>query len=370
MEVKVQKKTKLRPVAVPPGVEPEDLVNTPVIQEAARVLREGGLVAFPTETVYGLGANGLDSEAVAGVFAAKGRPADNPLILHIAAVEDLQQIVPEVPPLARTLAQSFWPGPLTIVLPKGPVVPAITTGGLNTVAVRMPDHPVALALLAAAGVPVAAPSANISGRPSPTEAAHVMADLQGKVDIILDGGSTSVGVESTVVDCTGPVPAILRPGGVSREALEEVVGRVELDPHVQGGEEIHGPVRSPGMKYRHYAPEAPAVLIRGEPPELFRRLTALANELEAQGETIGLMVSRELLGYWREHGVDGSRWQVAVMGSRTNPSEIAANIYRCLRELDETDVTQIILEGISARGVGLAVMNRLQKAAANRIIDV
>ena len=369
MEIKVQKETQLWQVTVPPGGGLEDLLNMPVIQGAAKVLRQGGLVAFPTETVYGLGANGLDSEAVAGIFAAKGRPADNPLILHIAALETLAQIVPEVPPLARRLAQVFWPGPLTIVLPKGPAVPDVTTGGLDTVAVRMPDHPVALALLKATGVPVAAPSANISGRPSPTEAAHVVVDLLGKVDIILDGGPTSVGVESTVLDCTGPVPVILRPGGVSKEALEEVVGVVELDPHVQGGKEIHGPVRSPGMKYRHYAPEASAVLVRGEPPGLFGRVTELARELEAQGENVGLMVSSEMLEYWCEQAVDHSRWQVAVMGSRTNPSELAANIYRCLRDLDETNVTQIILEGVPAEGVGLAVMNRLQKAAGNRIIE-
>lgn len=370
MEIKTQKKTRLMPVAAAEGASWEDLVNTPEIQEAARVLREGGLVAFPTETVYGLGANGLDSAAVAGIFAAKGRPADNPLILHIADAEALVQIAPEVPPLARRLGQAFWPGPLTMVLPKGPAVPYVTTGGLDTVAVRMPAHPVALALLSAAGVPVAAPSANISGRPSPTEAAHVAADLAGKVDIILDGGPTSVGVESTVLDCTGPVPVILRPGGVSKEALEEILGEVKLDPHVQGGNEVEGPVRSPGMKYRHYAPKAPAVLIRGEPPELFQQVTALAQKLEAQGETVGLLVSKEMLEYWRREGVDQSRWQIAVMGSRTDAAEVAASIYRGLRELDGTNATQIILEGISTAGIGLAVMNRLQKAAGNRVIDV
>jgi L-threonylcarbamoyladenylate synthase len=370
VEVRMQKNTQVLQVVVPPGRGPDVLLSSPVIQAAAKVLQQGGLVAFPTETVYGLGANGLDSEAVAGIFAAKGRPADNPLILHIAAMETLEQIVPEVPPLARRLAQSFWPGPLTLVLPKGPAVPAVTTGGLDTVAVRMPDHPIALALLAAAGVPVAAPSANISGRPSPTEAAHVTADLQGRIDIILDGGPTPVGVESTVLDCTGTIPVILRPGGVSKEALEDVVGTVELDSHVQEGEAVtDGPARSPGMKYKHYAPKAPAVLVRGEPPGLFMRITELAQELDAQGEMVGLMASRELLDYWRGQGIDQSKWQVMSMGSRTNPGELAANIYRCLRELDETNVTQIILEGVPAAGVGLAVMNRLQKAAAYRVVD-
>ncbi|NMB45254.1 MAG: threonylcarbamoyl-AMP synthase [Firmicutes bacterium] len=358
-------------VSAAPGADSENLKESTPILQAAQVLRRGGLVAFPTETVYGLGANGLDAGAVAHIFTAKGRPADNPLILHIAAMETIHQIVAEVPALALRLAQTFWPGPLTLVLPKAAEVPAVTTGGLDTVAVRMPSHPVALALIEAAGVPVAAPSANQSGRPSPTEAAHVIADLLGRVDIILDGGPTGIGVESTVLDCTQVRPVILRPGGISREDLEQVVGVVDIDPEVLTGETVEdGPVRSPGMKYKHYAPQAPAVLVEGKPPHLFQRLAQLATELEGQGEQVGLMVSSELLQYWAAQAIDSSRWQITCMGSRALPEEIAANLYRCLRALDKTHTTKILIEGVPTTGLGLAIMNRLEKAAAHRILEV
>ena len=368
--MKGEKRTQIWQVPVSPGAGPEAFKQSSPILRAARILREGGLVAFPTETVYGLGANGLDVDAVTSIFAAKGRPADNPLILHIASLEAIHGIVKEMPPLAIRLAGAFWPGPLTLVLEKAAHVPPVTTGGLDTVAVRMPSHPVALALLDVAGVPVAAPSANRSGRPSPTEAAHVITDLFGKVDVILDGGPTGIGVESTVVDCTGAKPIILRPGGVSKEALEKVIGEVDLDPHVLAAQEVEtGPVRSPGMKYKHYAPKAPAVLVEGEPPGLFQRLTELARELEAQGQQVGLMVSSELMQYWQDQAIDSGGWQIACMGSRANPGEIAASIYRCLRDLDQMSVAKIIIEGVPTSGIGLAIMNRLEKAAAHRIVD-
>lgn len=370
MEINRAKNTRIWQVLCSIGEDPESLKNSTPILQAAEVLRQGGLVAFPTETVYGLGANGLDAKAVVGIFAAKGRPTDNPLILHIASMGAIHQIVREMPPLAVHLADAFWPGPLTLVLPKAAIVPLKTTAGLDTVAVRMPAHPIALALIAAAGVPVAAPSANKSGRPSPTEAAHVVTDLLGSIDVILDGGPTGVGVESTVVDCTGRRPVILRPGGVSKEALEEIVGIVEIDPHVSASREAPlGPVRSPGMKYKHYAPKAPAVLVEGDPPELFEKLTRLAAEMQIRGEKVGLMVSRELMQYWEEQAIDPGQWQVTCMGSRVHSQEIAANIYRCLRELDELDITKIIMEGVPRAGLGLAIMNRLEKAAAHCILE-
>ncbi len=357
---------------LPPGLSgsKESLRNSAEILGAAEVLQRGGLVAFPTETVYGLGANGLDAHAVAGIFAAKGRPADNPLILHIATLADLDQVVARLPAQAAHLAHIFWPGPLTLVLPKTENVPMITTGGLGTVAVRMPDHPVALALIEVTGVPLAAPSANTSGRPSPTEAAHVAADLLGKIDIILDGGSTGIGVESTVVDCTGASPVILRPGGVSKEALEQAIGgTVEVAPHLIAAEEFsEGPVRSPGMKYNHYAPKAPALLVEGQPPDIFEQLTSLAVELQAEGEIVGLMVSQEMVRYWQERAIDTGKWQIMCMGSRRNLEEIAANIYRGLRDLDNTNATRILLEGVPTSGLGLAIMNRLTKAAGHRVV--
>ncbi|NMB25310.1 MAG: threonylcarbamoyl-AMP synthase [Firmicutes bacterium] len=356
---------------VPQGVydDGEALAVTPEILEAANVLREGGLVAFPTETVYGLGANGLDASAVDSIFIAKGRPSDNPLILHIADLADLDQIVARLPARAACLAEVFWPGPLTLVLPKTKIVPMTTTGGLDTVAVRMPAHPVALALIRATGVPLAAPSANVSGRPSPTRAEHVANDLMGKIDVILDGGPTGIGVESTVVDCTGLTPIILRPGGVSKEDLEQAVGGpVELISHQAAEDLLDGPAPSPGMKYRHYAPKAPALLVTGEPPRLFDQLATMARDLVAKGEQVGLMVSREAVEYWQEQSIDTTSWQIICMGSRGDLKEIAANIYGGLRDLDNTTVTRILLESVPKSGLGLAIMNRLAKAAGSRIV--
>ncbi len=370
MEVTGEKNTLICPVAFTSSDSIESVKDSPSIAMAAQVIRKGGLVAFPTETVYGLGANGLDADAVAGIFTAKGRPSDNPLILHIASPEDIHKIVTHVPRQAAHLASVFWPGPLTLVLPKADCVPEITTGGLDTVAVRMPSHPVALALIRACGVPLAAPSANSSGRPSPTEAAHVITDLMGKIDVILDGGSTGIGVESTVLDCTKARPVILRPGGVSQEALEKALGEsVVISHHVVTTDgSVESLVSSPGIKYQHYAPKAPALLVKGGPPELFQELTRLALEWQEQGEIVGIVASTELGQYWQNEGIDTGKWQIAHMGSRHDLLEVAGNIYRCLRQLDETDATKILLEGVSSKGLGLAIMNRLSKAAGHRII--
>lgn len=334
------------------------------IAEAAAVLRQGGLVAFPTETVYGLGGIVTNRQALRGIFAAKGRPADNPLILHVADAQDLERLARELPPAARVLAGAFWPGPLTLVVPRAPEIPDEVTAGLDTVAVRLPDHAVARALIRAAGAAVAAPSANTSGRPSPTTARDVWDDLQGRVDIILDAGPTGVGVESTVVDVTGPVPVVLRPGGVSVEELERHVGRVALDPAVEG-KPLAGPARSPGMKYRHYAPKAPALLLEGTPEAVARRVVELAQEAAGRGERVGAVVMAEEGQLLEGRLPEGS--VVRILGSRQDPREAARRLYQALRDMDRLGVHQVLLSAPEPRGLGLAVRDRMRRAAGQRV---
>jgi L-threonylcarbamoyladenylate synthase len=337
--------------------------NPSVIREAGAVLRQGGLVAFPTETVYGLGANALDPRAVTGIFRAKGRPGDNPLIVHIEGPEALANYVERIPPAVSKLAERFWPGPLTLVIENRNKFPAVVTGGLETVAVRVPGHPVALALIRAAGVPVAAPSANISGRPSPTTAGHVMDDLAGRIDLVLDGGPSGLGVESTVLDLTGRNPVILRPGGVTRRELEAVLGPVELDPSVDG-QAPGGKPRSPGMKYTHYAPRAPLLLFEGCGKEsMAARILAEAGRLAGEGRKVGILACEETAQIYAREG-----YPVVVAGRRSDPESVAAALYESLRRFDRMEVDVILAEGISEEGVGLAVMNRLRRAAGGNII--
>ncbi len=345
----MQKKTEML------SVTDEDL------ERAAQLIREGGLVAFPTETVYGLGASAMDPAAVSGIFTAKGRPGDNPLIVHIADVSQVYGLSEDITVPAQRLMEAFWPGPLTVVLPRKPGVPDVVTAGLDTVAVRMPDHPVALEVIRRAGVPVAAPSANSSGRPSPTSAAHVAEDLAGKIDAVVDGGPCRVGVESTVVDLTTEPPVILRPGGVTREELEGVLGHMETAASF-----TYGPVeapRSPGMKYRHYSPKAEVVLVTGGQPE---RVTEKINELisryHCRGKQTGVLAAAETAGRYRADAVFN-------LGSRGCPEEIARNLFNGLRSLDMQGVDIIISEGYAETGIGTAVMNRLRKAAGS-IIEV
>lgn len=347
------------------AVDPER-PDPSLIRDAGEVLRRGGLVAFPTETVYGLGASALDPVAVAGIFRAKGRPGDNPLIVHIAGPEALAQYVEEIPPAVPALAERFWPGPLTLVLENRDKFPAVVTGGLDTVAVRVPRHPVALALIRAAGVPVAAPSANISGRPSPTTAGHVLDDLAGRIDLVLDGGPAKLGVESTVLDLTGPKPVILRPGGVTREELEAVLGAVELDPSVDGAA-AGGKPRSPGMKYKHYAPRARLLLFEagGKESPVTARIMAEARRLAGEGRRVGILAREETA-----HMYAGEGYPVVAAGRRADPESVAAALYESLRRLDRTGVDVILAEGVSPEGVGLAVMNRLRRAAGGNIIAV
>lgn len=324
------------------------------IRIAARFILEGKLVAFPTETVYGLGADALNEKAVRRIFKAKGRPADNPLIVHIADLSDLKKLALEIPKEAKLLAERFWPGPLTLVLPKGEEVPYVTTGGLDTVAVRMPAHPIALALIRAS-TPIAAPSANISGRPSPTLAEHVVEDFYGRIEVIIDGGETRVGVESTVIDLSSERPILLRPGGLPLEEIEKIIGSVEIHPAVKGK-----PVnlaRAPGMKYRHYSPNAQVLVVEGKRENVREKIAELVGKYRSRGYRVGVMATEEVEADEFFH-----------LGK--TPEDVARNLFKALRELDRRGVDVIIAEGIEEKGLGLAVMNRLRKAAGYRVIRV
>lgn len=335
---------------------------------AAEVLRTGGLVAFPTETVYGLGANALDTKAVEGIYKAKGRPSDNPLIVHIAEIKALDNLVSSIPAVASRLMEAFWPGPLTLVMPKSDKIHDIITAGLDTVAIRMPAHPIALALIKKAGIPVAAPSANSSGRPSPTLAKHVIEDLTGKVDIIIDGGSTKVGLESTVLDITSEPPMILRPGGITREQLQQLLGAVGNDPAISAVLTGNAAPRSPGMKYRHYAPKAALLLIQGSSDQVVSEISRRAELYIQEGTIIGILTTNETAGLYEPSLYTSCR--MISLGSRNHPESLATNLFRCLREFDEKKVDVILAETLESNGIGSAVMNRLVKAAGGNIIKV
>ncbi len=324
---------------------------------AAHALKNGELVAFPTETVYGLGANALDEAAVARIFTAKGRPQDNPLIVHFASPDQLPELARDIPPVAYQLAQAHWPGPLTLILPKSDRIPDRVTAGLPNVALRIPSHPVALALIRTTGLPLAAPSANTSGRPSPTTAAHVHEDLGDRIAAILNGGPVAIGVESTVLDLTTPIPTLLRPGGVSLEQLRAEIGPVALHQPCADGEEVIA--QSPGMKYRHYAPEAPYILVEGPKEKVREYLTTrIESELKA-GKRIGLLAMEK--GDWPS-GVD-----LKVIGPEAEKA--ARLIYQSFREFNQVPVDLILGEGMGTAGMGLAVMNRLRKAA-QEIVEI
>ncbi|WP_026591847.1 L-threonylcarbamoyladenylate synthase [Bacillus sp. UNC437CL72CviS29] len=326
----------------------------PQLQEAARLLRENEAIAFPTETVYGLGANAMNDEAIAKIFEAKGRPSDNPLIVHIGAKSQLGEIVREITPVAEELMKHFWPGPLTIILPKKDGISEKVTAGLDTVGVRMPDHPVALALIEEANVPVAAPSANRSGRPSPTLASHVYEDLNGKIAGIVDGGATGVGVESTVIDCTSDVPTILRPGGITKEQLEDVIGTVSLDPALKDEKEKP---KAPGMKYTHYAPKAPLSIVEGSRDFIQQ----LVDKKKSEGYAVGVLTTEE-----NQHVYKAD--VVLSCGMRSDLASVATKLYDVLRTFDASKVDMIFSESFPNEGIGNAIMNRLTKAAGHHII--
>ena len=323
---------------------------------AADILRQGGLVGIPTETVYGLGADGLNPEAVEQIFAAKGRPQDNPLILHIPSEQWLERYCDPIPPAAYALARRFWPGPLTMILRRKPVVPDVVTAGLDTVGMRCPAHPVTRAIIAAAGVPVAAPSGNTSGRPSPTTAAHMLEDMDGKIDAIVDGGACQVGVESTIVDLTLTPPRLLRPGGVTLEELEQVLGEVEVDPAVTRLLGAGERPRAPGMKYRHYAPKAPVTVVRGDPAAGARYIRRHIADAD------GVICFNEFVPLFEGHPVE-------PIGPAADQAEQARRIFDALRYFDGTPVTHIWAQCPEAEGLGLAISNRLNKAAGFHIIQ-
>lgn len=331
---------------------------------AAQCLREGKLVAFPTETVYGLGGNAFDATASARIYAAKGRPSDNPLIVHIAGIDALSELACEVPEAAYRLAEAFWPGPLTMILNKSDKVPKATTGGLDTVAIRMPSDPVAAALIRLSGVYVAAPSANASGRPSTTKAEHVIEDLDGKIDVIIDGGASDIGLESTIVDLTGEVPLILRPGYISAEQLAEVLGEVHFDEAVLKKSATENIVaKAPGMKYRHYAPKAPLYIVEGKTEDVVRYINTEAVKNAAKGEITGILATEET-----KKSYTGG--MVFCVGKRAEAESIAAGLFDTLRSFDETGVSVIYSESFADNPLGTAIMNRLLKAAGYHIIHL
>lgn len=332
------------------------------LARAGEILKNGGLVAFPTETVYGLGADALDARASAKIYAAKGRPSDNPLIVHIADMKDLSGITAEIPAEAGKLAEAFWPGPLTMILRKNDRVPLGTTGGLDTVAVRMPDHELARALIRAGGGFIAAPSANTSGRPSPTTAQHVKEDLDGKVDMILDGGSVGIGLESTIVDLSEDVPVVLRPGYITLDMLEKVLGTVRMDRGLLKDDASVRP-KAPGMKYKHYAPRANLVIVEGSQARVVEAINERIAKGEAEGKQIGVIAASESADLYRG-GV------VKSIGSRSDEISIAQHLYGILREFDELEVSQIYSEAFETPKMGQAIMNRLMKAAGHQIINV
>ena len=372
------------------------------ISEAAEILRGGGLVAFPTETVYGLGGNGLDKEAAKKIYAAKGRPSDNPLILHVSSIEEVYPLVKALPEKAKKLMEAFWPGPLTLVLPKSDLVPKESTGGLETVALRSPENALTLDLIRACGFPIAGPSANLSGRPSPTEASHVFEDLGGRIEGILEDGAVGIGVESTIVDLSENCPTLLRPGAITVEDLEEVLGeKVAIDPTLLGKSMAEGfTPKAPGMKYRHYAPKAEMILFKKkEEDETRSGQEDIAKSILSYGEKelsdcpekeVKKSVAKAILSYgekelsvspdkriWILCGEDTAslyagdgRFTVQILGRREEPLSMTHNLFRLLRKADEEGVELILGECYSEEGVGFALMNRLKKAAGQRIFYV
>ena len=326
------------------------------VRDAAAILRRGGLLGIPTETVYGLGADALNEDAVSRIFLAKGRPQDNPLIIHVPDASWLESYCRDVPPAAYRLAERFWPGPLTMILPRRDIVPLQTTGGLETVGVRCPNHLVTLAIIEAAGVPIAAPSGNTSGRPSPTTAAHMIEDMDGRIDGIVDGGPCTVGVESTIIDLTVTPPRLLRPGGLPLESLRQVLGEVAVDKAVTGLLAAGERPRAPGMKYRHYAPHAPVTVVTGEPERSARRIQGLLSD------TAGVICFDEYAPLFPGHIIH-------KLGPAADKSAQARHVFDALRTFDGTDVTEIFAQCPDDGGLGLAVANRLKKAAGFHLID-
>lgn len=332
------------------------------IRKAGEIIKNGGLVAFPTETVYGLGGDALNPESSGKIYKAKGRPSDNPLIVHISKLEDLNVITEDVPEIGHVLARHFWPGPLTMIFKKSEKVPKETTGGLDTVAVRMPRHRTALALIREAGGFIAAPSANISGRPSPTLAKYVQEDMDGRIDMIIDGGIIEIGLESTIIDLTEEIPIILRPGFITREMLEAVIGTVRIDQTLMDGDSLQIP-KAPGMKYRHYAPKGELTIVDGEPDHVADYINNTYHNCHNAGKKVGVIATQENLGRYQADCVK-------CIGRRQDEEGIAKELYRILREFDDEETEVILSESFHTTGMGQAIMNRLLKAAGHKKIQV
>lgn len=340
----------------------EEQIEEAVIFQAGQILKQGGLVAFPTETVYGLGANALDAAAAERTYTAKGRPSDNPLIIHIAQMEALEKIVTNIPEPAKKVAEIFWPGPLTMIFQKTEVVPYGITGGLDTVAVRMPASRIARAVIQAGGGYISAPSANTSGRPSPTTAQHVAEDMEGKIEMIVDGGAVEIGVESTILDMTVEPPMILRPGAITKEMLQDVIGTVTVDQALLHEDSTQAP-KAPGMKYRHYAPRAQLSVVEGSSCQVSDYINRETQRHMDAGRKVGIIATEET----KERYLAGD---VKCVGTRADERTIAAGLYGSLREFDADEVDVIYSEAFDNEGIGSAVMNRLLKAAGHHVIKV
>lgn len=339
-----------------------------LIKKAANVIKGGGLVAFPTETVYGLGGNALDEKAVNKIFQAKGRPQDNPLIVHVAD-KNLEKYIEEVPEVAKKMIDKFWPGALTIILKKKDIIPNTTSANLDTIGVRMPSEPIALKLIELSGVPIAAPSANISGRPSPTDVERCIEDLQGRVDFILGGHKSIVGVESTIVDCTVDPPMILRPGGITLEMLREIDSRIDIDKAILSKPAKNLKPKAPGMKYRHYAPKAKVTIvssnnkINGNNEKVVEKINEMIQNYIQKGKKVGVLASKENSKFYKNS-------QVIILGSKNDLCTVAQNLFEALRSFDDKGVEIILSEAFDEKGLGVAVMNRLKKAAGYDIVNV
>lgn len=340
----------------------KDNLNKEIILKGADILKRGGTVAFPTETVYGLGVNGLDENAIDKVFIAKGRPQDNPLILHVSSIEEVYPLVESIDERAKKLMKKFWPGPLTLIFEKSDIISNKLTGGLSTVAIRMPKHIVASELIKHSNLPIAAPSANLSGKPSPTNAEHVICDLNGKVDMIIDGGSTGIGVESTVLDISEDIPMILRPGGITYEELLEILPDVEYDKSIIKDNENIIP-KSPGQKYKHYSPKAEMIVFSGELENVSSEIKRYSKKMKLRGKKVGIMATEETEKEYSEE-------TVLVVGSRNEKESIAKNLFNILRQFDDLNVDIILAEGVDTHHIGTAIMNRMRKACGGNIRKV
>lgn len=333
------------------------------IKEAAETIKKSGLVVFPTETVYGLGANALDEEAVKKIFEAKGRPQDNPLIVHVSDISQVDDLAKDIPEVAKKMMLKFWPGPLTIILNKKDIIPNRTSANLDTIGIRMPDDEIALKLIKLSKTPIAAPSANISGRPSPTDIERCIEDLSGRVDYIIGGEKSRVGVESTIIDCTVNPPIVLRPGGTTVEMLKEIDGRIELDKGLMSKPTEDFKPKAPGMKYRHYAPKAKVRIVSGKREKTIEKICEMVHNYIENGKKVGIMASEENSRYYKEG-------TVKVLGSSLKLEEVAHNLFEALRSFDDMGMDIIIAEAFEEKGVGIAIMNRLKKSAGYDIITV